>query len=263
MKKLFVFFSVIALIISIFACSVKSESQVNFEVNGTNVLDAKAGFDTENPDLVSASVNTSKFRTIDLGKLDGRPISWYVIDDSDEYLLLLSEKIIDTMPFHNGDTRVEWTNSTLYDYLNSDFINECFSSEEQDRLVFINDSDNAKVTMLSLNNLIDLYGRIYYIPEEFYGIKDYFEANKDMIALPSKRAIENDIEIYDNATFAEIMGQDVDERYDFANGHSAYWVINTAEESNDVFFVTATGYIDYLEPSRNYIGVRPVIRVKK
>lgn len=263
MKKILVILSSMALIIVCFACTIKSESSVNLNVNGTNVIDAKTGFDTENPDLVSASVNTSKYRTINFGKLDGRPISWYVIAEDDEHALLLSEKIIDTMPFNTKNVKVDWTNSTLFDYLNTDFINECFTSDEQKQIAFVNNSDDAKVTMLSLNNLIDVYGKIYYIPDEYYGVKDYFEANKDIIAKPSQRAIKNDIEVYENTTFAEIMGQEVDKRYEFANGHSAYWVINTTEESSDVFLVTATGYINHLEPDRKYIGVRPVIRMKK
>lgn len=264
MKKGFVLLGVTLFSISMFACSFKSERNVNVEVNGTNVLDAKAGIDTENPDLVSASINTSKFRTINFGKQDGSPISWYVIsDDDDGYQLLVTEKIIDTIQFNTEDVKVEWSNSTLYDYLNSDFINECFSSEEQSKIVYVNDIDDAKVTMLSLNNLIDLYGRIFYIPDEFYGVKDYFEANKDIIAKPNEKAIKNSIEIYENATYAELNGTEIDNRYDFANGHSPYWLINTADDTSDVFLVDPTGYITYLEPNRNYIGVRPVIRIKK
>ena len=263
MKKLLLVLSAIIFAIITSACSVKTESKVNFEANGTNIIDAKAEFDTENPDLVSASVNTSKYRTIDFGKLDGRPVSWYVIAEDDEYALLLSEKIIDTMPFNTSNVKIEWTKSSLYDYLNTDFINECFTNDEQKKIAFVNNNDETKVTMLSLNNLIDLYGKIYYLSDEFYGVKDYFEANRDIIAKPSQRAIKNDIDIFENSTFAEIMGQDIDKRYDFANGHSAYWVINTAEDSNDVYLVTATGYIDYLEPDREYIGFRPVIRMNK
>ena len=263
MKRLLVVLSAMSLVLGLTACSFKTESKVNFDVNGTNVLDAKAGIDTENPDLVSASVNTSKYKTIDFGKLDGRPISWYVIAEDNEHALLLSEKIIDTMPYNTKNVKVEWTDSSLYDYLNTDFINECFTSDEQQKIAFVNDSDDAKVTMLSLNNLIDIYGKIYYVPDAYYGVKDYFEANKDIIAKPSQRAIKNDIDVFENTTFAEIMGQDVDPRYDFANGHSAYWVINTQEETNDVFLVTATGYINYLEPDRKYIGVRPLLRMKK
>lgn len=257
MKRILVILSALALGICICACA---SSQTKSEVNGTNVIDNKT--ETENQNSVSESANISH-RTINFGKLDGKPVSWYVIAEDNEYALLLSEKLIDTMPFNTTNVKVEWTKSSLYDYLNTDFINECFTNDEQQKIAFVNNSDDAKVTMLSLNNLIGVYGKIYYIPDEYYGVKDYFEANKNIIAKPSQRAIKNDIEVYENTTFAEIMGQEVDKRYDYANGHSAYWVINSAEDSNDVYLVTATGYVDHLEPNRKYIGVRPVIRMKK
>ena len=257
MKRILVILSALALGICICACA---SSQTKSEVNGTNVIDNKT--ETENQNSVSESASISH-RTISFGKLDGKPVSWYVIAEDNEYALLLSEKLIDTMPFNTTNVKVEWTKSSLYDYLNTDFINECFTNDEQQKIAFVNNSDDAKVTMLSLNNLIGVYGKIYYIPDEYYGVKDYFEANKNIIAKPSQRAIKNDIEVYENTTFAEIMGQEVDKRYDYANGHSAYWVINSAEDSNDVYIVTATGYVDHLEPNRKYIGVRPVIRMKK
>ena len=71
------------------------------------------------------------------------------------------------------------------------------------------------------------------------------------------------IEVFDNATFAEIMQQDVDKRYDFANGHSAYWLLNKTEDKQNVYYVTSAGYITYVEPNTEYIGIRPMIRIKK
>lgn len=209
------------------------------------------------------SCTFSSQSTIKFGTQNGKPISWYVVFDEGDKQILMSEYLLDTMPYNDNNDKVDWGDTTLHEYLNTDFVNEHFSKEERERMLYTNDVDNDVVTMPSINNLLDIYGKLNYMPDGFYNAKDFFAANKKIIAKPSEQALYNEIEVFDNATFAEIMQQDVDKRYDFANGHSAYWLLNKTEDKQNVYYVTSAGYITYAEPNTEYIGIRPMIRIKK
>jgi hypothetical protein len=206
------------------------------------------------------------------GTQDGKPIVWQIISEDYRERILLSESILDTMPYNETNDTADWKESTLFDYLNSDFVNEHFDEKERETLLPVNDDeeDPGVVTMLSISNLIDLYGDIYYADGTFYNNTDEFNANAGMVAKPLDRALHNDIEIFDNEVFAGLVGNGkFDERFNFANGNSPYWVLDKVDneekgiEGNFVYYVMPMGYIDYMEPSRLYIGIRPVIRIKR
>lgn len=252
----------VAELVLISACSFKSTQSVKVNVNGENIIDAKAGYDTSDPNLFNVDLNVSKYSKIDFGNYNGSPVSWYIVYSDDKHYILLSEKVLDVKPYHIANDNTEWEKTSLYDYLNSDFINEYFSAEDRDRMAYTNDVDADLVTMLSTNNLIDLYGKINYVQDGFYGDKEFFAANKDIIAKPAKAAIDNDIYPFDNKVFAEIEQKDVDERYEYANGSVPYWLLNQSDEGYS-YAVTSTGYIAVLEPTQGYVGIRPVIRIKK
>ena len=244
------------------SCAVTSTSKVNVNVNGENVFDAKAGFDASDPNLFGFDLNTSSYVKMDFGKQNGKPVSWYVVYDDGEHLLLFSEQVLDVKLYNSTNAKTEWGNTTLYDYLNSDFINEYFSEEERNRMVFTNDVDDCLVTMASTDNLIDLYGDIYYALDGYYGDEEYFIPNKKIIAKPAEAAINNDIYPFNNEEFAEIVQKDVDKRYEFANGSVPYWLLNQTDDGL-AYIVTSTGYISEVEPTVGYIGIRPIIRLKK
>ena len=264
MKKCFNIVSLLVVIsFVLLACSVKSTSSVNFNVNGENIIDAKSGFDTEDPNLFSVDINSTEFMRKEFGTQNGKPISWYVVGDDGEHQVLLSEKVLDVKPYDSKEKVASYTVSSLCDYLNSDFVNISFSSDERKNMVFVNDVDSYLVTLPSLDNLLDLFGDMNYVKNGYYGAKDYFAANKKIIAKPTAVAINNDIDEFDNKVFAEIMQTSVDERYDFANGSVPYWVLNVDEETGFCLNVTATGYVALNEANHGYIGVRPIIRIKK
>ena len=217
----------------------------------------------ENRGRANRYVSDNSFDIVEFGTQDGEPLYWYIIENGENYYVLLSADIVDTMKYNDSDDKVEWFDTTLYDYLNSDFVNEHFDADDRERLMFISDVDPGVVTMPSINNLIDLYENISYAPPYYYNQKDFY-ANKYIVAKPLKRALYNEIEIFDNEMFANLMQEDtVDTRYDFANGCSSYWLLDNYEDTANICYVLPTGYIGDIEPSRNYIGIRPMIRIKK
>ena len=250
------------LVVAVSACTVSSSREVNVEVNGKNIIDAKTGFDTSDPNLFDFDLNTSDYKKMNFGKQGNTPVSWFVVYDDGEHYVLFSEKVLDVKLYNNTNEKTDWGDTTLYDYLNSDFVNEYFSKEEVERMVFTNDKDDSIVTMASTDNLIDLYGDIYYAIAGYYGDESFFAPNKNIIAKPMEAAINNDIYPFNNDDFAEIVQKDVDKRYEFANGAVPYWLLNQDEDGNP-YSVTGTGYISIEEATQGYIGIRPIIRIKK
>ena len=260
-KKLLVLFTIF--ICTLTACSMKSSRSVNININGENIIDAKAEFDTDNPNLITTDINTSQYSRIEFGKQNGKAINWYIVAADDDHYILLSEKVLDVKYYDDKEKVTGFTESTLYDYLNSDFINETFTNEEREKMVFVNDVDTVLVTLPSTNNLLDLYGKMNYVKDGFYNDKSFFEANDKIIAKPTDVAIYNEIDPFDNEVFAEILQTEVDKRYDFANGYVPYWLLNIDDETGFPLFVTSTGYVGVTEANTGYIGIRPLIRIEK
>ncbi|MBO6134274.1 MAG: hypothetical protein J6O09_00640 [Lachnospiraceae bacterium] len=213
--------------------------------------------------LFSCAPKEGDKKTIKFGKQDGVSLEWEILREDYMERVLLCKNVVDAIPYNTGEAGLEWQDTTLYDYLNSDFVNEHFDEKEREVLLPINDNDDGVVTMLSTDNLIDMYETICIGDYEYYNA-DTFNANVDIVAKPLDRALQNEVEIYDNEVFAEIMHQDkIDERYEFANGCVSYWLLDRDEESQLIYYVMPTGYVSTIEENREYIGVRPVIRIKR
>ena len=210
----------------------------------------------------SLDANVPNYKKINFGKQNNKPISWYIILDDGTHQILFSEKVLDVKLYNDTNKKTAWENTSLFDYLNSDFINEYFSTEERKMISFVNDNNGALATLPTTDNLIDLYGTLNYIIDGFYGNKKFFAPNKNILAYPSENAINNDIDPYDNKTFSEYERKEVDERYEYANGAVPYWLLNQ-NDAGFVSYVTSTGYIDFTEADTGYIGIRPIIRIKK
>lgn len=58
-------------------------------------------------------------------------ISWRVLKTYGEYVLLISRKCIDFVPYNNDSHSSAWRFSTIRKWLNNDFLNIAFSADEQ------------------------------------------------------------------------------------------------------------------------------------
>ncbi len=62
------------------------------------------------------------------------PISWIVLHVEDGKLLLLSQNGLDSQPYHEDGGETTWEDCSLRQWLNDDFYNEAFTTEEQAQL---------------------------------------------------------------------------------------------------------------------------------
>lgn len=60
-----------------------------------------------------------------------QPIEWIVLEKQNNKMLLVSKNILDCKPYHNTFSETNWKNCDLRRWLNSTFMNEAFSKEEQ------------------------------------------------------------------------------------------------------------------------------------
>jgi len=67
-------------------------------------------------------------------------IFWRVLDIEDGKALLVSEQILEHMPYHGSFTAITWENCQLRTWLNEDFLTSAFSPEEEKRIL------NLKIT---------------------------------------------------------------------------------------------------------------------
>ena len=59
------------------------------------------------------------------------PIEWIVIDKTSDKALLLSKQVLTSVPYHSEKVDVTWENSDIREYLNSTFMDNCFSESEK------------------------------------------------------------------------------------------------------------------------------------
>lgn len=61
------------------------------------------------------------------------PIEWYVLDQKDGKMLIVSKDILDFRAYDDG-THTTWADSTLRAWLNSEFLNTAFSADEKAKI---------------------------------------------------------------------------------------------------------------------------------
>jgi len=63
------------------------------------------------------------------------PIFWHVLDRADGGLFLLSEKILECIRYDFSFKETSWQDSDIRKWLNNEFYNEAFNSEEKTRIL--------------------------------------------------------------------------------------------------------------------------------
>lgn len=62
-------------------------------------------------------------------------IEWIVLEEQDGNLLLLSRYGLDAVPFNDGDAETTWEDSSLRGWMNGDFLETAFTSEERSAIL--------------------------------------------------------------------------------------------------------------------------------
>lgn len=68
------------------------------------------------------------------------PVEWQIIDIQNDKALIISRSVLDCKAFNEKEDNISWVDSSLRTWLNSDFYETAFSSDDKGRIV------NTKVT---------------------------------------------------------------------------------------------------------------------
>lgn len=190
-------------------------------------------------------------------KVTHTPIQWRVLEKyNDGTALLLSDKILDCVPYHKTGGNIEWSKSGVREWLNNQFCNKAFdglkSSIIQQQITG-NGVDSKKVLAVSTDHVFllntaeaDSLGTATYDPKRR--------------AIGTPYAVKNNLDVYggdDKDGYLQIDGK--------KQGCSLWWLRNRgacgpsfASFVNNYGHVHAAGFNVYY----GKYGVRPAIRIK-
>lgn len=63
------------------------------------------------------------------------PVEWIVADKSDGECLLIAEYALQSLQYNKSRNSVRWENSSLREWLNGEFADDCFDSAEKDGII--------------------------------------------------------------------------------------------------------------------------------
>ena len=211
----------------------------------------------EDKDVSSPHISDNGYVAYDIvefGEYEGETIKWMVLDDKDDSLLLLSEKIIEGS---KEELTVEWVNSPIRRWLNNDFYQNAFNTTEQKAIKEnVNGNGYGNPIYSYISSGTDTRDKIFLLSYEEvinteYGFDEYSFATDEM------RRAGVTPHAKDNGVFVSM-----DEPFP-GNG---YWWLRTAGKTNKrVACVTATGVVYAAGYNLDEYdgGIRPAMWVDK
>ena len=173
-----------------------------------------------------------------------QPIEWRVLAVENGRALVISEKLLDCVPYNETYTDVTWETCTLREWMNHDFISKAFSSNEQAKIttVTIQNPDNPKYGTSGGNATQD---KIFALSVD--EADKYFGSDEDRMAAPTD--------------YAKQQGCYVSDNYSLPNGENTgwWWLRSPGNDSGSAADVYFHGFIHQFGDNVNYIyvAVRP------
>lgn len=176
------------------------------------------------------------------------PIEWRILNIQSDGVTLISEYALDCQPYNTTDENTTWESCSLRAWLNSTFINEAFSAEEQaligDTNVELNEYNAYGFISISAKKTLD---KIFIISANELNVSNYNTPSVlNSVCSPTKYAVA--------------QGGFLD------YGRNTYWWLrNQGKEQNKATYVQSYGseYDSGTVVSSKNICVRPCIFIKK
>ena len=110
------------------------------------------------------------------------PLMWRVLAVESGRALLITDKLIDCVRYHETDTKVTWETCSLRRWMNNEFINKAFSSSEQMLIVTVT-IPNQKSGIFGLKEGNSTSDKIFAL--SINEAKKYFHNDNDRMAAPT------------------------------------------------------------------------------
>lgn len=192
------------------------------------------------------------------------PIEWIVLyeyqnSDGSKGKTLLSKYILDCRRWNsngwNGSSKHlystgnDWKNCSLRKWLNIDFLNDAFTSEEQEIMDSpVNGYDDDKVSLMDKS----------FFDYTALKNKQYIGTREDSLLRAKPTNFAKITETY------EYKGDTYPKKFliDYNTGYASYWLVD--QDKNDAYAdeITHTGGLSTSSLTTDYSGIRPLISIK-
>lgn len=179
------------------------------------------------------------------------PLKWEVLSEEGNNQILICQDIIDCAPYNVSDVDVYWAISSIKTFLNDDFYNFAFNSNEQNKIItstVIND-DNSDYNSYGGDDTND---KVYLLSLDEANDENFFVSDSARMTVGSD--------------FAKLRGLQVNQEFNYF-GNSPWWLRSPGDKGDDIITANNSASVDssgYVTSMGKYIccssyGIRPVI----
>lgn len=167
------------------------------------------------------------------------PLDWRVLSIEKGRALLITKIAIEFKEYHQERSEIIWERCTLRRWLNGDFLNTAFNSEEQGKMSMAHNENNNK-SCFDRNSGCCTYDKVFCLSVEEAG--EYFSSDDERVVMPT---------VYAKSKRTGVVG----------NGNCSWWLRSSGKDGVLAANVTVGGDIDAygnVVHGKN-IAVRPAI----
>ncbi len=187
------------------------------------------------------------------GKVE--PLVWRVLAVENGRALLITDKLIDAIPYNKEITKVRWETCTLRKWMNNDFISKAFSSSQQAQIATVS-NQNPNNPSWGTQGGNATQDRIFAL--SINEANKYFRDNDDRMAAVTEYAKKHGAYIMDDKTAKEIGCKN-----SLPTGEKTgwWWLRSPGYNFNDAANVDINGNVYQLGYNFNVDGsaVRPAL----
>ncbi len=177
------------------------------------------------------------FPQSDKGGIQQEPLKWRVVSVDGHRALLVTDKIIYTIPFGNGkSSNVVWKDSGIKKWLDDVFEKKAFSDIQSSKILY-------EILPTKVGSTVNTNGleKVFILSND--ETKEYF-VNKDSLKAKATEYAKS------NSEGCKITVDD--------KGFSSWWLRSESIDANHVDTINSKGNSDiYIYPDNNTIGIRP------
>ena len=202
-------------------------------------------------------------------------IFWTVLDEKDDRILLISNKILDYSQYNDTEDKVTWENCSTRKWLNDVFYKEAFNDEEKERILEMELDNPSSYDFYQSSYMSERWS--WWKDGDLKGSTGGADTNDKVFLLSYEEALKyfEDGERRAEATASTVekgiysMRAD-DYKKDYSEiyaeesiGKAVWWLRSPAWDADHIMRVDYDGRINAARISGDWFGIRPAIWIKK
>ncbi len=158
------------------------------------------------------------------------PIEWRVLEVQKDKVLLLTDKLLDYVRYNEERADVTWETCSLRKWMNNDFIQIAFNSEEQSKIATVT---NRNTTNNGTKVVNDTQDKVFALSLE--EVQKYFPTDESSIAYTTDHAHKQSCDSKDRSDF--------------------WWMRTSGERGDIAMYVDSDGSLSlYIDSDGSFYG---------